>query len=906
MRKIISLILLILAFTLEAAAEEIRVPLAVVPQSLAEVGIVGDDWLGELPGSESLELIDGEDLEAWIDNGSFCIKKQPTREGTVCYRVYGEKTREVIFDVVIPDAFPDSAVLLDEKGNELEKMTLSVGETGRVFCHFIPEDWQFRGLPQHIALWVESTDVGDYDIRFEQEEESGTLCCCTPGEYRIGVKIGRANIVAYRFFDLTVSASGEQPDGSGNGDGTPDRLSEELVHASSLGFDTTRDIASPVTYRQLYELFDRLIELDAPGRLPEWQAANAEVRELNDTMNRASGMVAVFNLAEFLGDRYWYNNNSGNILYDRYPWDCGEWMPDNYWGDPLRFAAGFNHTYEDDGTNYAGSAYIYSMGRASLKTLNSLFDREEASMRCLDVFTYGEALLAVSRLYDSVLRDIVSADSNEARHSELCVDASGLPPASWNALPQWRGVTLGNMERMDYSSSGEPHAFSYEDMKDIASLGFNFIRVPLDVRLYIEASGVHLSLLENLDDLICWGAEFGIHICLDAHSTYGMVTSTPQNSLWWNPEEQDTFLKFWDLLAQRYADVPSSLLSFNLLNEPHEIDEAAYVELMKKAIRTIRTHSPDRLIFVDMLNTGRDPVYALAEDHVAQSFHFYEPRALTHCGIDDAIMSGYPVIQMKPMVSRDSKGKAEIVIEGTFPAGTEVHFVFSAIHKNGTLYLCADRQRVFSEEYGRDPVGEHGCDFVDQEGEEGEYRAYDTEHSAVLPRAASKLTIGVDGEACWFTISKILIRTAKEQTYTFEGCSHVPDGIDLREYPNSHVYIEKNKIYDKRDKFFSVIDQNWIGKKMDEYTKFSTETGTAVMLQEFGVFYPAPYDLTCIYLKDLLDAVNSRGISWCGYDFFGEFSFYALPENKKRDTADYVPFSKGWVASGMLQVLQDH
>lgn len=104
------------------------------------------------------------------------------------------------------------------------------------------------------------------------------------------------------------------------------------------------------------------------------------------------------------------------------------------------------------------------------------------------------------------------------------------------------------------------------------------------------------------------------------------------------------------------------------------------------------------------------------------------------------------------------------------------------------------------------------------------------------------------------------------------------------------------------EKTFTVIDKAWLGAKLDEYSAFSQETGVAVMLQEFGVFYPASYELTCIYLQDLLDKVNRCGICWCGWDFFGAFSFYAIPEYEMRKTDDYIPFSKGLVAERMLKI----
>lgn len=103
-----------------------------------------------------------------------------------------------------------------------------------------------------------------------------------------------------------------------------------------------------------------------------------------------------------------------------------------------------------------------------------------------------------------------------------------------------------------------------------------------------------------MDELVSWGAEFGTHICIDVHCSFGFTT-----------------------------------------------DEEVYAYLMRWAMNRIRAYTPDRLIFVDMLNIARDPVYSLAKDKVAQSFHFYEPGALTGAGLNDDFDGAYLVFTGK-------------------------------------------------------------------------------------------------------------------------------------------------------------------------------------------------------------------------------------------------------------------
>lgn len=511
---------------------------------------------------------------------------------------------------------------------------------------------------------------------------------------------------------------------------------------------------------------------------------------------------------------------------------------------------------------------------------------------------------------------LVDVSGEEARTAVLAKDtlelAAQLPDAAWNSLPKWNGVTVQNMQQYDWEVCEQPQVFIREDMENISELGFNFVRVPIDTRLFFDLddpSRVHLEKLVNLDELISWGAEFGTHVCIDVHFSFGFTTDgdNTNDTIWENPEEQEIFLSFWDMLAERYKEVPSNLLSFNLMNEPNwGLDEEVYADLMRRAIDRIRAYTPDRLIFVDMLNTAKDPVYSLAEEKVAQSFHFYEPSALTHTGVHDDFGGAYPVFTGKGFISK-GYGSGDFVIEGNFPAGTRISFFVDEIHKGGTLCLTADRKEIFSNEYGFDAVGENGCIYIQEEGTEGEYRGYNEVFTAELPENASVLRLYVEGDTYWFNLRKLHI-SAEDKQYLFEqNLDPLPEGININEIPNPHIVIDENgNITDDEDILFSIVDASYINDRFAEYKAFSEETGVAVMMQEFGVYYPANYGLTLDYLNDLLDAANANGLNWCGWDYFGVFSFYAVNDYEMREGATYEEFSNGWIATEMLEVYQSH
>lgn len=84
--------------------------------------------------------------------------------------------------------------------------------------------------------------------------------------------------------------------------------------------------------------------------------------------------------------------------------------------------------------------------------------------------------------------------------------------------------------------------------------------------------------------------------------------------LWTDTTAQKVFVNHWKFFAQRYQVISPTVLSFNLVNEPKDIAEEDYVNLMKMAIDAIHEISPNRIIFVDGLNYARNIVLSLKDE----------------------------------------------------------------------------------------------------------------------------------------------------------------------------------------------------------------------------------------------------------------------------------------------------
>ena len=204
-------------------------------------------------------------------------------------------------------------------------------------------------------------------------------------------------------------------------------------------------------------------------------------------------------------------------------------------------------------------------------------------------------------------------------------------PASPDKLPRWRGFNLQNM-----FTFGHEHPFAEADFQIIHDFGFNFVRIPMDYRIWIK-NGDWTQIDEqkafvDLDQALAWAAKYHVHVCLNFHRAPGYTVAKPSEarSLWTDPEAQRVCALHWAAFARHYKGVPNERLSFDLFNEPPKIDPQVYANVVGLVVKAIRQEDPDRLIMADGLRAGYDPCPLLVPLHIAQATRGYEPHSLTH------------------------------------------------------------------------------------------------------------------------------------------------------------------------------------------------------------------------------------------------------------------------------------
>jgi endoglucanase len=208
--------------------------------------------------------------------------------------------------------------------------------------------------------------------------------------------------------------------------------------------------------------------------------------------------------------------------------------------------------------------------------------------------------------------------------------------AAQTILPRWRGFNL--LEMFTTRSAGN---WAEDDFRWIAEWGFDWVRLPLCYTLWIQGDDVyriHEAGLEKVDRAVRLGQQHGIHVCLNFHRGPGYSVNGERAepfNLWKEQAALDAFCFHWELFAKRYKGIPSTQLSFNLVNEPAQINPATmtradHERVMRTAVAAVRTIDPERLIILDGLNYGRLAMPELADLGVAQSCRAYDPMGITH------------------------------------------------------------------------------------------------------------------------------------------------------------------------------------------------------------------------------------------------------------------------------------
>lgn len=174
--------------------------------------------------------------------------------------------------------------------------------------------------------------------------------------------------------------------------------------------------------------------------------------------------------------------------------------------------------------------------------------------------------------------------------------------------------------------------------------GFNFLRIPIDYRFWMESvtpqtiGAINHQFLDMIDRYVEESIARGIHISINLHRAPGYVITgweTEATNLWEDAIAQDAFELLWREAAVRYKGLHPTKMSFDLVNEPPDIGQRGFTRekhqaLIRRIHRAIREIDSQRLVVINGLAGGHLAMPELADLDAIHSGRGYQPMLVSH------------------------------------------------------------------------------------------------------------------------------------------------------------------------------------------------------------------------------------------------------------------------------------
>lgn len=192
-----------------------------------------------------------------------------------------------------------------------------------------------------------------------------------------------------------------------------------------------------------------------------------------------------------------------------------------------------------------------------------------------------------------------------------------------------------------YEQGKSPEKADTRALDFMKTCGLDFARFASDYRFWTNGhdySDINKNAFRHIENYLEECSRRGIHMSFNMHRVPGYCINQPEiekHNLWTDRKAYDGFIYQWKTFAEHFKGIDSSLLSFDLMNEPPNIGQYGltrkyHEKLIRDTAAAIREADPDREIVIDGLGGGNIPMPELADLELIQSGRGYQPMIITH------------------------------------------------------------------------------------------------------------------------------------------------------------------------------------------------------------------------------------------------------------------------------------
>ena len=183
-----------------------------------------------------------------------------------------------------------------------------------------------------------------------------------------------------------------------------------------------------------------------------------------------------------------------------------------------------------------------------------------------------------------------------------------------------------------------------DDFARLDSLGFDFVRLPIDEVQFWDEEGNKLpEAWELMINAINWAEKHHLRTIVDLHiirSHYFNAVNedgASANTLFTSEKAQQDLINMWYQLSDVLKGYSCDSVAYEFMNEPVAEDHEQWNQLIAKVHKALREREPQRTLVIgsnmwQSYNTIKDLKVPEGDKNIILSFHYYNPMILTHYG----------------------------------------------------------------------------------------------------------------------------------------------------------------------------------------------------------------------------------------------------------------------------------
>ncbi|MBO6018511.1 MAG: cellulase family glycosylhydrolase [Prevotella sp.] len=182
------------------------------------------------------------------------------------------------------------------------------------------------------------------------------------------------------------------------------------------------------------------------------------------------------------------------------------------------------------------------------------------------------------------------------------------------------------------------------DFARLDSLGFDFVRLPIDeVQFWDEAGNQLPEAWQLLKKALDWATKHHLRTIVDLHTIrthhFNAVNegNGSANTLFTSEKAQQGLINMWYQLSDVLKGYSNDSVAYELMNEPVADDHDQWNRLVAKVHRALRGREPQRTLVIGSnrwqgYETMKHLKVPKGDRNIILSFHYYNPMILTHYG----------------------------------------------------------------------------------------------------------------------------------------------------------------------------------------------------------------------------------------------------------------------------------